>query len=58
MKSLTSAIITNAVIKVAYVVCVTFAAVYFNSAWLLCWYLLLLCIGYDYKSTKEKKKDE
>lgn len=45
----------NAVIKSVFAVCVTGAAIYFNKAGVLWWFVLLPFLGYDYKSTPTKK---
>ena len=59
MKSITWVMIANILIKGVFTLSVTFAAVHFNNPWLMCWYLLLFGLGYDYKrETGEKKKDE
>lgn len=52
MKNLTFVMLANMFIKVAFTVCVTVAAIHFNSAWILCWYLLLCAIGHEYKEYK------
>ena len=38
----------NMVIKSVFAVCVTVAAIHFNNAWILWWYILLAFLGYDY----------
>lgn len=45
----------NIVIKSVFAICVTVAAIYFKNAWILWWYVLLMLIGYDYKSTPINK---
>lgn len=39
-------------LDIAYIICVTRAAMYFNNPKLLWWYLLVLLIGYNVRTTK------
>ena len=57
MSDLKFVMISNALIKVAYVTCVTAAAWRFQNPNLLWWYLLVLLIGYTYKETPKDKKE-
>lgn len=47
--------LANTIIKVFYSFFVTAAAIYFNNAFILWWYMVLPFIGYDYKETPLKK---
>ena len=50
--------IGNVVIKSVFAICVTAAAMYFNNAWILWWFIVLSFLGYDYKETPTKKGGE
>lgn len=50
-----SVMITNAIIKSVLAVCITVAAMHFNNSWILCWYMILFFVGYDYKETPIKR---
>lgn len=45
----------NAIIKSVFALCVTAAAIYFNNANVLWWYIVVPFLGYDYKETPVKK---
>lgn len=47
--------ILNIVLDISYIVCVTKAAMYFNNARLLWWYLLVLLIGYNVRFSNNEK---
>lgn len=49
MKSVMTA---NIIIKSAFAICVTVAACFFNKPEILWWYVLLLGIGYEYKTER------
>ena len=46
----------NVLIKTAFAICVTVAAMYFKNAWILWWYMVVPLLGYDYKETPLQKK--
>lgn len=45
----------NTIIKSVFAMCVTAAAIWFNNASVLWWYMVLPFIGYEYKETPIKK---
>ena len=45
----------NVIIKSVFAVCVTVAAMYFNNAWILWWYMVVPFLGSEYKETPIKK---
>ena len=47
-------LITDLVVKVAYAICVTVAAISFDKLGILWWYVLLLFLGGSYRSQEEK----
>ena len=47
--------IGNVIIKLIFMACVTTAAIYFNNAWILFWYICLPFIGYQYREKPIKK---
>lgn len=57
MKGFVVTMIANIFIEVSYVVCVTFAAIHFENARLLWWYLLALVIGYTFKQGEGKSNE-
>lgn len=56
MNPIMQCISLNIVLKCTYIICVTAAAIYFNSAAILWWYLLVFLLGYDYTPKKEGQK--
>jgi hypothetical protein len=56
MSDLKFVILFNVLLKILYCVCVTVAAIHFNDARILWWYLLATVFGYDYSSGKEKEE--
>lgn len=48
-------IIANIIIKSVFALCVTMAAIYFNNAWVLWWYMVVPFLGYEYKEIPTKK---
>lgn len=49
-----SVMIGNTIIKSVFTICVTVAAMHFDKPSLLFWLVMLIAIGYDYKSTPSK----
>lgn len=45
----------NIIIKSVFTICVTAAAIYFNNARIMWWYMVVPFLGYDYKETPTKK---
>lgn len=41
--------IANIIIKSVFALCVTMAAIYFNNAWVLWWYMVVPFLGYEYQ---------
>ena len=57
MSNLKFVLLCSVILKIAYCVCVTVAAIHFNDTGILWWYLLVLAMGYSYSSDgKDKKK--
>lgn len=50
-------IITDAIVRVVYIIAVTVAAIFFNKPSLLLFYLLVLLMGHNYYS-KDKESGE
>ena len=50
--------VANAVIIAVYVVCVTYAATFFDNSKLLWWYVLVTCIGFTYTHRQEKNDEQ
>lgn len=50
--------LANIIIMSVYAICVTLAAIHFNDAGVLWWYLMMGVIGFTYKtgSDEERKK--
>ena len=46
----------NIIIMSTFAICVTFAAVHFNNAGILWWYLMMGVIGFTYKSGSDEKE--
>lgn len=57
MSDLKFTILGNVLIRVSYILCVTAAAFHFHKPVLLWWYLLVLLIGYSYKTETKEGKD-
>ena len=50
-----SVILCNAIVMSVFALSVTAAAIYFNNASILWWYMVLPFLGYGYKETQTKK---
>lgn len=50
--------ITNILIKVSFIVCVTILSIVFNKVSLLWWFLLLPFLGYEYRTEKDKPTEK
>lgn len=60
MSNFKFAMLCNAIICVAYMICVTTAAMHFDKPGLLWWYILVLALGYsiETQTTKNKEKED
>jgi len=45
--------LATVIMRICYCVCVTVAAIHFENAVILWWYILALCMGWQYKSNGE-----
>lgn len=55
MSDLKFVVLFSAILKIAYCVCVTVAAIHFNDPGILWWYLLSFMFGYSYSSDNKKE---
>jgi len=53
MSDLKFVVLWSVLLKIAYCICVTVAAIRFNDPALLWWYLLAFAFGYTYSSGKD-----
>lgn len=58
MNNIMMLFITNTIVRTAYVICVTLAAIAFNNPILLFWYVLVLFLGHSYSSTTKKEDQQ
>ena len=60
MSDLKVVVLSNILIKIAYCVCVTVAAIHFNDSGILWWYLCAFMFGYSYHHNdgKESKNEQ
>ena len=60
MSNLKAIVLSSTILKIAYCVCVTVAAIHFNNTNILLWYLMSFMFGYDYRhdDRKEQKNHE
>jgi hypothetical protein len=58
MSDLKFVMLANIIVKLGYCICVTVAAIYFNSPSLLWWYLLAYVMGWRYTSKGAVDKDD
>lgn len=50
MNNLKAVLLASTITKILFCVCVTVAAIHFNNAAILWWYLLSIFFGYEYKT--------
>lgn len=55
MSNLKFVALSGTLLKIAYCVCVTAAAIHFNDPGVLWWYLLSCAFGYNYSSDNKKE---
>lgn len=55
MSNLKFVVLSDTLLKIAYCVCVTIAAIHFNDPGILWWYLLSCMLGYNYSSDGKKE---
>ena len=54
MSNLKAIVLSSTILKIAYCVCVTVAAIHFNNTNILLWYLMSFMFGYSYSSDGKK----
>lgn len=58
MSDLKFIVLMSVLLKIAYCVCVTIAAIHFDRSGILWWYLLAFAFGYEYHSGKDDKNEK
>ena len=58
MSDLKFVMLMSVILKIAYCICVTIAAIHFNNAGILWWYILATVFGYSYHSGKDDKNGQ
>lgn len=57
MSDLKFVALISVILKIAYCVCITVAAIHFNRVGILWWYWLALLFGYEYRGGKDDKNE-